>query len=199
MCWYIDVITPRCCRCCVNCMRAIRRFISTSVYDAVDCGDVMDTLVLSRLDYCDSVLNGLPSNIQYQSATNCAECCMSPDWYSISGGLNGNTEHVTNSLICLYAPDSSSWEYTVQDGRRLWPIVPTMVYRHPTYTVSLFTMQAERSGLRSVASHRLSDPRAVKTIFNKRSLVSGRRRIRLERNTIWRHFGSFSINIPVAA
>jgi hypothetical protein len=86
---HIDVISARC-YATIRQLRAIRRCASPAVVQSL-----VTSLVLSRLDYCNSVLYGLPAIIVHrlQLVQNAAACLV----FNIR-----RPEHVTDALISLH-------------------------------------------------------------------------------------------------
>ena len=149
---HIDVISARCFA-VLRQLRAIRRFTSLSVMQTL-----VTSLVLSRLDYCNSVLYGLPASSisRLQTVQNAAARLV----FNIR-----RTDHVTDSLICLH------W---LRVAERIRFKVAVMTYRSihgqpPSYLHGFSTYQAGRPGLRSATSSHLSVPRTRLSSIGDRS------------------------------
>jgi hypothetical protein len=159
-------------QCWMRPLHARHPSVHIAVYH-VDFGDVMHSCCRGCIDYCNSVLCGLPcsrSTInRLQTLQNAAS--RPTAWYSISGG---RTKNLTDSLICLHGlriADRIRFKMAI-----MVYIVALLVYRHPTCAVSLFTKQTGRSGLRSrPRCMQLGVCTSVKTTNQRRSLVCGRR------------------------
>jgi len=129
-------------------LRTVRRQVPTSVFQSL-----IDALVLSRLDYCNSVLFGLPANLiqRLQSVQNAAARLI----FRIR-----RTEHITPALISLHR---------LRASERISFKVAVMTYQSihstsPSYLLSCFTRVADKTSrprLRSSTSPRLDVPPVV--------------------------------------
>jgi hypothetical protein len=149
---HIDVIAARCFA-MLRQLRAIRRFTSPSVMQTL-----VTSLVLSRLDYCNSVMYGLPASSinRLQTVQNAAARLV----FNIR-----RSDHVTDSLICLH------W---LRITERIRFKVAVMTYRSinglpPSYLHGFSMHQAGRPGLRSATSSHLSVPRTKLSSIGDRS------------------------------
>jgi hypothetical protein len=100
---------------------------------------LVTSLVLSRLDYCNS-RHLRSSSIQYQSAKNFAECCRPTV-------IQYPAKHVTDSIVCIGFEYLSVYGYIWQ----LWHTVQLMVSTAILPKILHFH-HAGRSYIRSVAS-----------------------------------------------
>ena len=150
--------------CCFNTLRQlrnIRRQVPTAVFQSL-----VVALVLSRLDYCNSVLVGLPANLirRLQLVQNAAARLI----YGIR-----RSEHITDALISLH------W-LRVQE-RILFKIAVTTYQAlngsAPTYLSSYFTRVTDvpsRRRLRSASSSQLAIPSFNLSTVGKRAFpISG--------------------------
>jgi len=142
-------------------LRTVRRQVPTSVFQSL-----IVALVLSQLDYCNSVLFGLPANLiqRLQSVQNAAARVI----FRIR-----RSEHITPALISLHwlrVPERISFKLAV------------MTYRSthgtsPSYLKSYFTRVSDmtsRRRLRSSTSHRLDVPPVrLSTVGSRAFPVSG--------------------------
>ena len=137
-------------------LRSIRRQVPTAVFQSL-----VVTLVLSRLDYCNSVLAGLPANLiqRLQSAQNAAARLI----YNIR-----RYDHITDALISLHwlrVPERISFKIAVLTYRSLNGSAPS-------YLSSYFTRVADvprRHRLRSASTSRLTTPFIRRSTIGKRS------------------------------
>ena len=137
-------------------LRTIRRQVPTSVFQSL-----IVALVPSRLDYCNSVLFGLPSNLiqRLQSVQNAAARLNFRIWRS---------EHITPALISLH------W---LSLSKRISFKLAVMTYRSihgtsPSYLQSCFTRVSDMTPirrLRSSTSHRLDVPPVRLSTVGKRA------------------------------
>ncbi len=142
-------------------LRTIRWQIPSAVFQSL-----IVALVLSRLDYCNSVLFGLPASLiqRLQSVQNAAARLI----FRIR-----RSEHITASLISLH------W---LRVSERISFKLAVLTYRAihgtaPRYLQSCFTRVANvtsRQRLRSSASHRLAVPPVRLSTVGRRAFpVSG--------------------------
>jgi len=137
-------------------LRSIRRQVPTAVFQSL-----VVALVLSRLDYCNSVLAGLPANLiqRLQSAQNAAVRLI----YRIR-----RYDHITDALISLHwlrVPERISFKIAVLTYRSL-------NCSAPSYLSSYFTRVADvpsRHRLRSASTSRLTIPFTRRSTIGKRS------------------------------
>jgi hypothetical protein len=141
---HIDVIVSRCFA-ALRRLRAIRRYVSVPTLRTL-----VTSLVLSRLDYCNSVLVGLPACQLHrlQAVQNAAARFV----FNIR-----RSEHITDALICLH------W---LRVPERIRFKMAVLVYKSlhgqlPSYFATFQPLSAgrERRGLRSDTSHHLCVPR----------------------------------------
>ena len=155
----IDVVVSRCFA-ALRQLRSIRRNISVPV-----CQSLVTSLVLTRLDYCNSVAFGLPALHlrRLQSVQNAAA--------RIIFNLR-RTEHISDALMCLH------W---LRVDERVRFKIAVLVYKSlhgsaPSYFTNIFTPLsiAGRRNLRSSASHHLLVPRRrLSTIGDRSFPVAG--------------------------
>jgi len=146
-------------------LRTARRQVPTSVFQSL-----IVALVLSRLDYYNSVLFGLPVNLiqRLQSVQNAAARLVS---------RIRRSEHITPALISLH------W---LRVPKRIYFKLAVMTYRSihgtsPSYLQSYFTRvsnMTSRRRLRSSTSHRLDVP-------SVRLSTVGRRAFPVSGATVW--------------
>ncbi len=157
---HINVITARCYT-VLRQLRAIRRYVQPSVMQSL-----VTALMLTRLDYCNSVLFGLPSSSirRLQTVQNAAARLV----FNIR-----RYDHVTDSLICLH------W---LRVAERIRFKMAVLAYRSingqpPSYLHGFTAYQAGYSCLRSASStssSRLVVPRTRLSSVGSRSfLVAG--------------------------
>jgi len=135
---------------------SIRRQIPSAMFQSL-----IVALVLSRLDYCNSVLYGLPASIihRLQSVQNAAA--------RLIFGIR-RSEHITDALITIHwlrVPERISFKLAVLAYRAIHGT-------EPTYLQSCFTRLADmtsRQRLRSWASQRLAVTPVRLTTVGKRA------------------------------
>jgi len=142
-------------------LRTVRRQVPTSVFQSL-----IVALVLSRMDYCNSVLFGLPANFiqRLQSVQNAAARLI----FRIR-----RSEHITPALISLHwlrVPERISFKLAVMTYRSIHGT-------SPLYLQSCFTRVSDRTSrrrLRSSTSHRLDVPPVRLSTVGRRAFpVSG--------------------------
>jgi len=142
-------------------LRTVRRQVSTSVFQSL-----IVALVFSRLDYCNSVLFGLPANLiqRLQSVQNAAA--------RLTFRIR-RSEHITLALISLHwlrVPERISFKLAVMTYQSIHGT-------SPSYLQSCFTRVSDmtsRRRLRSSTSHRLDVPPAGLSTVGRRAFpVSG--------------------------
>jgi len=139
-------------------LRTIRRQVPTSVFQSL-----IVALALSRLDYCNSVLFGLPANLiqHLQSVQNAAA--------RLTFRIR-RSEHITPVLINLHwlrIPEGISFKLAVTTYRSIHGT-------SPSYLQSCFTRVSSRQRLRSSTSHRLAVPPVrLSTVGRQAFPVSG--------------------------
>jgi hypothetical protein len=156
---HIDVIVARCFS-ALRQLRSVRQYVTLPVLQML-----VTSLVLSRMDYGNGLLVGLPASQlrRLQSVQNAAARLI----YNLR-----RYDHVTNALICLH------W---LRVPERIHFKVAVMVYRAlhgtaPDYLASNFQLAASscRRGLRSADTTRLSVPRTrLRTVGNRAFPVAG--------------------------
>jgi len=135
---------------------SIRHQVPTAVFQSL-----VVALVFSRLNYCNSVLAGLPANLiqRLQSAQNAAARLI----YRIR-----RYDHITDALISLHwlrVPERISFKIAVLTYRSLNGSAPS-------YLSSYFTSVADvpsRHRLRSASTGRLTTPFIRRSTVGKRS------------------------------
>jgi hypothetical protein len=140
----IDVIVSRCFA-ALRQLRSIRRYVSAAV-----CQSLVTSLVLTRLDFCNSVAFGLPA-VQIrrlQAVQNAAARLI----FNLR-----RTEHISDALMCLH------W---LRLDERIRFKIAVLVYKSlhgtaPSYFSNIFTPLSitGRRVLRSTASSQLLVPR----------------------------------------
>ena len=156
---FVSVIVSRCFA-ALRQLRAVRRYVSASVMQSL-----VTSLILTRLDYCNSVLFGLPA-IQIrrlQAVQNAAA--------RLVFGIR-RSEHISDALISMH------W---LRVTERIRFKIAVMVYKSlhgssPCYLSSFVPCSSAsgRTGLRSAASHRLLVPRyRLSTVGARSFLVAG--------------------------
>ena len=147
---------------CDSCVRSIRRQIPPVAFQSL-----IVALVLSRLDYRNSVLYGLPASLMHRllSVQNAAA--------RLIFGIR-RSEHITDALISLHwlrVPERISFKLVVLTYRAIHSTAPIH------YMQSCFTRLADmtsRQRLRSSTSQRLAVPPVRLTTIGKRAFpVSG--------------------------
>ena len=156
---HIDVVVSRCFA-ALRQLRSIRRYVSVSV-----CQSLVSSLVLTRLDYCNSVAFGLPALQlrRLQAVQNAAARLI----FNLR-----RTEHISDALMCLH------WLRVTERVRFKMAV---LVYKSlhgsmPLYFSHTFTplSTAGRRTLRSSASHQLLVPRCrLSTIGDRAFPVAG--------------------------
>jgi ribonuclease P/MRP protein subunit RPP40 len=151
---HVNVIVSRCFA-ALRQLRAVRRYVSASVMQSL-----VTSLILTRLDYCNSVLFGLPA-IQIrrlQAVQNAAA--------RLVFGIR-RSEHISDALISLH------W---LRVTERIRFKIAVMVYKSlhgslPRYMTAFAPCSSVsgRSGLRSAALHRLLVPRCRLSTVGARS------------------------------
>jgi len=149
-------------------LRTVRRQVPTSVFQSL-----IVALVLSRLDYCNSVLFGLPANLiqRLQSVRNAAARLT----FRIL-----RSEHITPALISLH------W---LRVPERIFFKLAVLTYRSihgtsPSYLQSCFTRVSDitsRRRLRSSVYLTSSGRSAGSSLYSRQAGVSGFGCHRLER------------------
>ena len=151
---HIDVITARCCA-SFRQLCAIRRY--TSPPSPVVMQSLVTSLVLSRLDYCNSALFGLPaSSIHHLQAVQNAAARLV---FNIR-----RSEHVTVALVSLHwlrVAERIRFKVAVLAYGAISGLPPS--YLHGFVRLS----QAGRPGLRSASSDRVMVPRTHSLIGNR--------------------------------
>ena len=151
---HIDVVVSRCFA-TLRQLRSIRHHITASVLQTL-----VTSLLLTRLDYCNGLLPGLPANQirRLQSIQNAAARLI----YNMR-----RSDHISNALMNLH------W-LRIQERIRFKMAV--LVYRalnglSPSYLHSFtpLSVSSRRSNLRSAASHRLLVPRSRLSTIGDRS------------------------------
>lgn len=153
----IDVVTAKC-YAALRQLRAIRRYTSPAVMQSL-----VTSLVLSRLDYCNSIYFGLPaSSVQrLQAVQNAAARLV----FNIR-----RSEHVTDALICLH------W---LRVTERIRFKMAVLMFRSihglpPSYLHGFVQSASGRSGLRSASTQLLSVPRTrLSTVGDRAFPVAG--------------------------
>ena len=150
-------ITARCCA-SLRQLRAIRRYTSPAVMQSL-----VTSLVLSRLDYCNSALFGLPaSSIHHLQAVQNAAARLV---FNIR-----RSEHVTVALVSLHwlrVAERIRFKVAVLAYGAISGLPPS--YLHGFVRLS----QAGRPGLRSASSDRVMVPRTRTLIGNRAFPVFG--------------------------
>jgi hypothetical protein len=171
---FVNAIVSRCFA-ALRQLRAVRRYVSASVMQSL-----VTSLILTRLDYCNSVLFGLPA-IQIrrlQAVQNAAA--------RLVFGIR-RSEHITDALIDLH------W---LRVAERIRFKVAVMVFKSlhgssPCYlnTFVPCSSASGRTGLRSAASHRLLVPRCRLSTVGARSFpVAGA--------NVWNSLSSHVVSAP---
>jgi hypothetical protein len=143
------------CFCALRRLRSVRRYVSVPVIRAM-----VTSLVLSRLDYCNSVLQGIPAvHIRrLQSVLNSAA--------RLVFHLRRH-DHITDALICLHwlrVPERICFKMAVFTYRLLHGSAPSYL----AHFRSVSDVPGRR-GLRSADTARLLVPRARYVTFGSRS------------------------------
>jgi hypothetical protein len=154
---HVDVIAGRCFA-TLRQLRSIRRYVTAPVLQTL-----VTSLILTRMDYCNSTLFGLPRVrlARLQSVQNAAA--------RLVFGLR-RTDHVTDALMNLH------W---LRVAERITFKIAVLVYRclhgqSPTYLTGFASASVGRSGLRSATSHRLFVPSTrLSTIGDRAFPVAG--------------------------
>ena len=154
---HIDIISGRCFA-ALRQLRGIRRYVTAPVLRSL-----VTSLILTRLDYCNSALFGLPAVrlARLQSIQNAAARLV----FNLR-----RTDHITDALICLH------W---LRVAERIRFKIAVMVYRclhgqSPAYMTNFTLASVGRANLRSAASHRLVIPRTrLSTIGDRAFPVAG--------------------------
>ena len=155
---HIDVITARC-YASLRQLRAIRRYYTSPTVMQL----LMTSLALSRLDYCNSALFGLPASSihRLQAVQNAAARLI----FNIR-----RSEYVTDALVSLHwlrIAEHMRFKVAVLAYRSINGLPPS--YLHGFVRLS----QAGRPGLRSASSDRVMVPRTRSLIGNRAFPVSG--------------------------
>lgn len=156
---YINVITSRCFS-ALRQLRSIRRYVSSSVFQSL-----VTSLVLTRLDYCNSVLFHLPA----------AQICRLQSVQNAAARLVFNlrrSDHISDALICLH------WlKITERVHFKLAVLVYLSLHgQSPPYlrNFSFVSTSSRRSGLRPRSAHQLHVPRCrLSTIGTRAFPVAG--------------------------
>jgi hypothetical protein len=160
---HIDVIVARCFA-ALRQLRGIRRYVAVPVLQILAA-----SLALTRLDYCNSLLFGLPA-IQIsrlQSVQNAAARLI----FNLR-----RSEHISDALIFLHwlrIPERIRFKMAILVYRALHGLSPSYLSSFAPLSVA-----SGRSNLSSAASHRLCIPRCRG--YFRRSFFSGRWRYCLE-------------------
>ena len=156
---HIDAVVSRCFA-ALRQLRSIRRYVTASVLQTL-----VTSLLLTRLDFCNGLLSGLPANQirRLQSVQNAAARLI----FNLR-----RSEHISDALINLHwlrIPERIRFKMAVLVYRALHGLSPSYLNNFaPLSTVS------GRSNLRSAASHRLLVPRCrLSTIGNRTFPVAG--------------------------
>jgi hypothetical protein len=136
---HVDIISGRCFA-SLRQLRGIRRYVTALVLQSL-----VKSLILTRLDYCNSALFGFPA-VRLQSVQNAADRLV----FNLR-----RTDHITDALTCLH------W---LRIAERIRFKIAVMVYRSlhgqsPAYLTDFTLASVGRANLRSAASHRLVVPR----------------------------------------
>jgi len=171
---HIDVVVSRCYS-VLRQLRSIRQYVSLPVFQTL-----VTTLLLSRLDYGNAVLYGLPA-VQLrrlQSVQNAAA--------RLIFGLK-RSDHLTDALICLHwlrVPERIQFKLAVLTFRALHGSAPPYLQ-----LFSPLSSSSERRGLRSADSRRLAVPRTqLSTIGDRAFPVAGAK--------IWNCLPDYVISSP---
>jgi len=161
-------------------LRSIRHLVSATVYQSL-----VTALVLSRLDYGNETLIGLPIHLirRLQSGQNAAARLI----FRLR-----RSDHITDALISLHwlrVPERIVFKVAVQTYRALHGDAPQYLRQ--------FTPVADnpsRQRLRSSTSDDLCVPAVrLPTVGRRAFSVAG---ALLERSSCRRHFGTFSVHFP---
>jgi hypothetical protein len=145
-------------------LRDICRYVAVPVLQTL-----ATSLALTRLDYCNSLLFGLPAiqNSRLLSVQNAAARLI----------FNSRrSEHISDALICLHwlrIPERIRFKMAILVYRTLHGLSPSCLS-----SFALLSVASGRSNLSSAASHRLRIP-SYRGYF-RRSFFSGRWRYCLE-------------------
>ena len=151
---HVDFVTARCFA-ALRQLRSVRRHVSVPVMRSL-----VTSLILTRLDYCNSVLFGLPAVVvtRLQSVQNAAARMV----FNLR-----RTAHVSDALACLH------W---LRIPERIRFKVAVLVYRSlhgtsPQYlrTFTPTSVVAARSSLRSASRHQLVVPRCRLSTYGARA------------------------------
>jgi hypothetical protein len=156
---HIDLVVSRCFA-ALRQLRSIRRYVSSTVFKSL-----VTSLVLTRLDYCNSALINLPATQtrRLQSVQNAAARLV----FNMR-----RTDHVTDALICLH------W---LRVAERIKFKVAVLAYKSihkqsPSYLANftLTSLSSYRAGLRSSSSSQLRVPRyKLSTVGDRAFPVAG--------------------------
>lgn len=151
---HIDIVVARCFA-ALRQLRSIRRYVTVPVMRSL-----VTSLVLTRLDYCNSILVGQPATQlrRLQSVQNAAARTI----FNLR-----RSDHVSDALYCLHwlrIPERIRFKMAVLTYRALHGQSPTYLSRF----VSL-SAQPRRPGLRSASSQQLSIPRTRLTTIGDRA------------------------------
>ncbi len=156
---YVDVVVSRCFA-ALRQLRAVRQYVTIPVMQSL-----VTSLVLTRMDYCNSVFFGLPA-VQLrrlQAVQNSAARLI----YNLR-----RSDHISDALICLH------W---LRVAERIRFKMAVLTYRSlhgqaPSYLSNFVPSSARsgRPGLRSASTHRLLVPRTrLSTIGDRAFPVAG--------------------------
>jgi hypothetical protein len=156
---HVDVVVSRCFA-ALRQLRSIRRYVSSTVFKSL-----VTSLVLTRLDYCNSALINLPATQirRLQSVQNAAARLV----FNMR-----RSDHVTDALICLH------W---LRVAERIRFKVAVLVYKSlheqsPSYLANFTktSLGSHRTGLRSSSSSQLRVPRyKLSTVGDRAFPVAG--------------------------
>jgi len=162
-------------------LRSIRHLVSATVFQSL-----VTALVLSRLDYGNGMLHGLPIHLirRLQSVQNAAARLI----FRLR-----RSDHITDALISLHwlrVHERIVFKVAVQTYRALHGDAPQYLWQFTPVT----DIQS-RQRLRSSTSDNLCVP-AVRLPTVGRSCFLCRWRSCLERSSCRRHFSTFSVHFP---